>query len=213
VYAQDDSKKYTSLKPLKETIDGFSQNRLYNWHGWDIMKTLRLLNQMNPCIIEWLNSPIVYLKRDLNFVKTAKELLNEQKRISPLLHHYRSMLKSNFKAHIAGKQFVKIKKYMNVIRSAGMFEWVLLLKCEQKGENGDRNFLIEIDFNKVLTELKDHIEADCYENILKVIEKKKKLINGLDDLELSDKPPLDNYDIFLHEILEALRCVKLDHVF
>lgn len=225
VFIYNDRKKYLSLKPLKDSIDGFSDDRIYDWNGWDIRKALKHIHEMNPSITEWLFSPIVYHKNDkYNFVEQSKKLLAEQKRITPLIHHYRSMAKSNYKKHIDNKSMVNIKKYLYVIRPAGMVEW--LLKC-----NKDGNKIVEIDFNVVLNDLKSHLSTECYENIIDII-KKKKLVKELDEeprvkcldewLENiinnstvdnnnnnetttdgnKQKQSLDDYDEFLHEILE-----------
>lgn len=223
VFIYKNPKKYISLKPLKETIDGFSEDRLYDWQGWDITKALRLLHQMNPGMAEWLFSPIIYYqdKSKFDFQENARKLLLGQKRITPLLHHYRSMAKANYKTHIQNEKNVKIKKYLYVIRPAGMFEW--LLKC-RKQENND---LIEIDFNKVLVDLKEHLNQECFESILNVIEIKRQsnemdlkpriecidkwienILNNTNDqikaLEAEqpvEKAELDEYDDLLHSIL------------
>lgn len=34
--------------------------------GWDIRKTLRLLRDCNPSLLEWLHSPVVYIGTDRN---------------------------------------------------------------------------------------------------------------------------------------------------
>lgn len=130
VFIHKNHKKYLSLSSLKETVDGFSEDRLYDWQGWDLTKALRHLHQMNPGITEWVYSPIVYHKDDTkyNFAEIAKKLLEEQNRIAPLLFHYRSMAKSNYKTHIQNQKEVKIKKYLYVIRPAGMFIWLLKSK-------------------------------------------------------------------------------------
>ena len=54
IYVHNDPKKYVSLKQIKETIDGFSEDRLYDWQGWELTKALKLLHQMNPSIDEWI---------------------------------------------------------------------------------------------------------------------------------------------------------------
>ena len=184
VYIHSDPKKYLSLRPLKETIDGFSEDRLYDWQGWDITKTLRLINKMNPSIVEWLYSPITYMTEDdVDFVMTARKLIWDQNRVSPLLYHYRSMAKTNFTDHIENNFHVKIKKYLNVIRPVAMFEW--LSKCTNNNNTLSAEFAI--DFNKILVDLKEHLNADCYKEILNVIEKKKKSLNETPRIECIDK--------------------------
>jgi predicted nucleotidyltransferase len=223
IFVHNDPKKYVSLKQIKETIDGFSEDRLYDWQGWELTKALKLLHQMNPSIVEWIYSPIVYMKDEsIPFLDSAKRLLNEQNRISPLLYHYRSMAKSNYKTHIENRERVNLKKYLYVIRPAGMVEW--LLKCkDSKREN-----LIEIDFNIVLESLKEHLTKECHDNICQIIETKKKvkesneeqrikcidewidrILNKTQDeirlVELAqpgEKQSLDDYDSLLHSILK-----------
>ena len=54
IYLHINKRKYVSLSKLKETIDGFSDDRLYDWQGFDITKGLRLLSVMNPALTEWV---------------------------------------------------------------------------------------------------------------------------------------------------------------
>lgn len=194
IYQHNDLKKYVSLRQVKETIDGFSEDRLYDWQGWDITKSLKHLKQMNPGITEWLYSPIVYLQAENShkIIENFKELLVGQNRIYPLLYHYRSMAKSNFKTHIQNNQKVKIKKYLYVIRPAGMFLW--LMKCR---DNQNKDKLIDIDFNKVLIDLKPHLTDECYENIVNIIERKKKI------KELDEEPRIECIDKWLDHIING----------
>ena len=40
----------------------------FDYSGWDLRKTLFLLNKSNPVLFEWLKSPVVYFKDDLSCV-------------------------------------------------------------------------------------------------------------------------------------------------
>ena len=122
---------------------------------------------MNPSICEWLYSPIIYLNNsEINFQNLGKKALLDQNRILPLLYHYKSMAKSNYKTHIQSKKDVKIKKYLYVIRPAGMLIW-LLKKNEAKLVN------FNIDFLVILEEIREYISEECYQQINRIIEKKK----------------------------------------
>ncbi|CAF0820727.1 unnamed protein product [Brachionus calyciflorus] len=229
IYIYKNSKRYLSLKPLIDTIDGFSEDRIYDWQGWDITKCLRLIEKLNPSITEWIYSPMVYLTDEScqNLLSTLKELLVKQKRISPLLHHYKSMAKANYKAHILSKKDVNIKKYLYVIRPIGMFEW--LLKCHKNFDTISE--LIYVNFHRILQDLKIHLDEEVYSNILKIIEIKmqsketdlKDRIKCIDDwiesllgsddlknIETKEKENLivsdnfgDDLDNFLHLILKV----------
>ena len=99
------------------------------------------------------------------------------------------MAKSNYKSHIEKKTNVKIKKYLYVIRPAGMVEWLFLQKK-------DTNKLVEIDFLVVLNDLKDVLDKNVYEDILKVIVKKKQV------KELDEEPRLESIDKWIESLLE-----------
>ena len=181
IYKFNNTNKYLSLKPYKETIDGFSEDRLYDWQGWDIKKALKHLKEMNPSIVEWIYSSIIYYTDpEFDFKENAHNLLKDQKRMLPLFKHYISMAKSNYKSHIEKKTNVKIKKYLYVIRPAGMVEWLFLQKK-------DTNKLVEIDFLVVLNDLKDFLDKNVYEDILKLIVKKKQV------KELDEEPRIDKW--------------------
>lgn len=71
---------------------------------------------------EWLNSPIVYVKKG-NFIKQLKGL--RPKFYSPIscLHHYLSMAKGNYKTYLTDKK-AKIKKYFYVLRPILACIWI-----------------------------------------------------------------------------------------
>lgn len=85
-------------------------------------------------------------------------------------------------------QKVNLKKYLYVIRPAGMVVW-LLKRVVDFNENGKRNNLLEIDFNRVLDEIKLEIDKNCYEKIVQIIEVKrnKKEVDEDERVELIDK--------------------------
>lgn len=83
--------------------------------GWELSKALKLLSKGNPPLLEWLNSPIVYIKDPefySKFNKLAKKTFNNKAAI----YHYLNMAKGNYKDYIQNKAYVKLKKYLYVIR-------------------------------------------------------------------------------------------------
>jgi predicted nucleotidyltransferase len=197
IFRHSDPKKYLSLKPLELTIDGFSEDRVYDWQGWDLTKALRHLHQMNPSICEWIYSPIVYInepEKNFEFQTISKSLLLKQKKIIPLLYHYKSMAKSNYKAHISEKTNVKLKKYLYVIRPAGMFVWLLK-------SNSLDNF--QINFLPILEEIKLDMSDECYANIIQIIEKKKL------KKELDEEPRINSIDKWIEKVLNT----EIDNTF
>lgn len=91
-------------------------------NGWDLRKTLQLLHQSNPTLLEWLRSPIVYREED-EAATRLRALAHEG--FSPVrgYHHYVSMAKKNFREHLRGEE-VRYKKYLYVLRPLLAARWI-----------------------------------------------------------------------------------------
>lgn len=50
---------------------------------------------------------------------------------------------------------------------------VWLMKCKRKDSNSDK--FIEVNFNTILEEIKPYMSQECYQNVIHIIEIKKKL--------------------------------------
>ncbi len=91
-------------------------------NGWDLRKTLQLLRQSNPTLLEWLRSPIVY--RDETDTAARLRLLAEEGFSAVRgYHHYVSMAKKNFREHLRGDE-VRYKKYLYVLRPLLAARWI-----------------------------------------------------------------------------------------
>ena len=91
-------------------------------NGWGLRKTLQLLRQSNPTLLEWLRSPIVY-REDTDTTARLRALAEEG--FSPVrgYHHYVSMAKKNFREHLRGQE-VRYKKYLYVLRPLLAARWI-----------------------------------------------------------------------------------------
>lgn len=91
-------------------------------NGWDLRKALQLLWRSNPGIVEWLQSPIVYVD-DGVFAPAARALLPEI--YSPLkgLYHYRHMAKNNYREYFKTDTVI-IKKYFYILRALLSCLWI-----------------------------------------------------------------------------------------
>jgi uncharacterized protein len=91
-------------------------------NGWDLRKTLQLLRQSNPTLLEWLRSPIIY-REDVEAATHLRALAQEG--FSPVrgYHHYVSMAKKNFREHLRGEE-VRYKKYLYVLRPLLAARWI-----------------------------------------------------------------------------------------
>lgn len=90
--------------------------------GWDLRKTLQLLRDSNPTLLEWLRSPIVY-RQDDGFAARLRVLAEQG--FSPVrgYHHYVSMAKKNLREHLLG-EVVRYKKYLYVLRPLLAARWI-----------------------------------------------------------------------------------------
>lgn len=90
--------------------------------GWDLRKTLGLLQASNPTLHEWLRSPILYQCDTAAHVQLATLA---QTHFSPerAWHHYISMARNNYRAYLRGDQ-VRLKKYLYALRPLLAARWV-----------------------------------------------------------------------------------------
>jgi uncharacterized protein len=91
-------------------------------NGWDLRKALKLLWRSNPAIIEWLQSPIVYVD-DGVFAAAARDLIPRVYSIEKGIYHYRSMAKTNYRGYLK-EELVPIKKYFYVLRPLLSIRWL-----------------------------------------------------------------------------------------
>ena len=90
--------------------------------GWDLRKTLQLMRDSNPTLLEWLRSPIVY-RQDEPWTARLRELA--ERSFAPVrgYHHYVSMAKKNLREHLQG-EVVRYKKYLYVLRPLLAARWI-----------------------------------------------------------------------------------------
>lgn len=91
-------------------------------NGWDIRKALKLLWRSNPAIVEWLQSPIVYLC-DGEFAPAARALVASVYSVERGIYHYRHMARNNYREHFQTDAVV-IKKYFYVLRAILSIMWL-----------------------------------------------------------------------------------------
>ncbi|KQM75218.1 nucleotidyltransferase domain-containing protein [Xylophilus sp. Leaf220] len=90
--------------------------------GWDLRKTLQLLRESNPTLLEWLRSPIVY-QQEADWTSRLRALAQDG--FSPVrcYHHYVSMARKNLREHLYG-DVVRFKKYLYVLRPLLAARWI-----------------------------------------------------------------------------------------
>ncbi len=112
---------YLTVEPGRDGIEQPISGDL-DINGWDLRKTLQLLRESNPTLLEWLRSPIVY-EQDEHWAHRLRVLAEDS--FSPLrgYHHYVSMAKKNLREHLYG-EVVRYKKYLYVLRPLLAARWI-----------------------------------------------------------------------------------------
>ncbi|MCL2265881.1 MAG: nucleotidyltransferase domain-containing protein [Treponema sp.] len=112
---------YLNILPKRDVIE-YPIVEDFDYSGWDLRKTMFLMNKSNPVLFEWLSSPIVYYKYDYFFdimMRLSKEYFSPVSAV----YHYLHMASGNFR-HYLQTENVKIKKYFYVLRPLLACMWI-----------------------------------------------------------------------------------------
>ncbi|RAK70252.1 nucleotidyltransferase domain-containing protein [Hymenobacter edaphi] len=90
--------------------------------GWDLRKALKLLRGSNAALLEWLQSPAVYLEA-LDFRRAVQPQLAEC--FNPLagLHHYLGLVGRGVKEDLPGAE-LRLKRLFYALRSVLAARWI-----------------------------------------------------------------------------------------
>lgn len=152
---------YLNLSEKSDTIEFMTEDDL-DGSGWDLRKTLRLLNKSNASFLGWLFSPVIY-RSDEIFLSELKKLAKDSFNPIAAFHHYHSMCK-NFEENL-GTNELTIKGYFYAIRTALCAKWIYDMETIPPVLFRDLYPIIEVKFHSKLDEL---IELKS-----KIIEKEK----------------------------------------
>ena len=169
---------YLSIFDKRDVIER-PINDMLDINGWDLRKALNLFRKSNPPLLEWLQSPILYLEQFTIAEKIRK--------LSPLtfspkscMFHYLNMAKGNFRVYLQGDQ-VKIKKYFYVLRPILACMWI-----------EERNSMPPIEFDVLVAELLANSD-ELRDGINKLLVRKKA------GDELDYEPKLQGIHDFIEE--------------
>ncbi len=112
---------YLRLDPPRDVIEKNLENDL-DVVGWDLTKALKLIHKCNPSIMEWLNTSMIYVE-DAALTSELRTLAQGYFKLTPALHHYGNMAKTNYAKHLQ-KELVSLKKYLYVIRPILACRWL-----------------------------------------------------------------------------------------
>lgn len=114
---------YVSVFPTRDVIEGPADDTL-DFSGWDMRKALGLLWKSNPCLFEWLQSPIVYHETYIG--RAFRELAKGYFQPCAAMHHYLSMCRHNYREHMRNGEApsVRLKKYLYITRPLLCCRWI-----------------------------------------------------------------------------------------
>ena len=169
---------YLNILPKKDVIE-YPIIDDYDYSGWDLRKTLFLLNKSNPVLFEWLKSPIVYYK-DNYFYSVMEEISKPY--FSPIssVYHYLHMASGNYRQYLQTDD-VKIKKYFYVLRPIMACMWIEAYKEPPP-----------MEFEKLLTQVQD---KELLEKINELLLRKKS------GMEFGVEPKIPKINTFVENML------------
>lgn len=172
--------EYLKLNPDRDVIE-LPIDDTWDVSGWDLDKTLKLLQKSNPTLFEWIQSPIIYVSTD--FKKRIENLMNECFSEEKMLYHYLNTARHNVKDFLSGET-VHPKKYFYALRPILACMWV-------RRYHSAPPVLFDDLYHSVLpNELKKSVD---YLLDLK--------INGPEKMEIA---PMKEIDEFLHAQITAV---------
>ena len=113
---------YLSVTDRRDVIESMSENKLFDYAGWDIAKALNLFRSTNPTMLEWLHSPFVYY-RDEEFASRLGAMEEQYLNPKKALHHYFGMSQNCYKSMGRERDF-KMKPFLYHLRGLLACRWI-----------------------------------------------------------------------------------------
>ena len=112
---------YLTIQDKRDVIEYQIDERL-DISGWDFPKALELFRRSNPPLLEWLQSPIVYLEKR-TVIDRIRKLMPEYYSPVSCMYHYLHMAQGNYREYLQGQE-VWLKKYFYVLRPVLACLWI-----------------------------------------------------------------------------------------
>jgi len=188
IYIQNDPDHYFNFEKPTSSINSFSDNRKYDWEGWDIRKAIGHLQESNCSLIEWISSPVVY--KDINGLSTdMRNAVSHMHTATSLCFHYMTMALNNWEDWMDGKDIVLTKKYMYIIRPACMLHWLMVFPDKP----------LVINYFQILDELEVHVDPIVIANIRELLEHK------MTSKHMGENPRNKIIDKYVNETIQQFR--------
>lgn len=190
IYRKNNLIDYFSVGKVVDHITYKDKNPLIDCAGWDITKTIGLMNKGNAAVIDWLQSPIVYHKKGdavvlLRMLQT--HLLSLKLIKVKFMHHHRRLAQNEFKVEdgvtVNASEF-SVKKFLYAIRSALLVDYM-----STKVHNADPHIGIP---PVILEQLISH-KSDVFKQEVQALVDFKRVTPEKGVVNLNDYPLLSDY--------------------
>ncbi|MEM7059151.1 MAG: nucleotidyltransferase domain-containing protein [Pseudomonadota bacterium] len=115
---------HLTVDPGRDVIERPISDEL-DLSGWDLRKSLGLILRSNAVVLEWLQSPIVYLG-DQDFRADLTEFGRQTLRRKPVMWHYLRLAQRQHDRMRDHDGSIRLKKYFYVIRPVLALRWLRL---------------------------------------------------------------------------------------
>jgi predicted nucleotidyltransferase len=112
---------YLQIGEKKDNIQLMWPNEL-DLSGWDLRKALGLFRKSNPSLMEWLQSPIIYIENEA-VISEWKELTRIYFNPKNMMYHYLNIARNTYKKYL-NQEHLKLKKYFYAIRPLLACRWI-----------------------------------------------------------------------------------------
>ncbi len=176
--------------------------------GWDLRKAVKLLRKSNPPLLEWLNSPIIYLENSA-IAEKFKNLAPQYYSPTACIHHYLHMAQGNFREYLRG-EIVWIKKYFYVLRPLLAINWietesdVVPMEFETLVERSVKSIELKAEIQKLLERKKQGQELDREPRINVISDFVESELKRLESKIICEKKPetsVEKLNEFFREVL------------
>ena len=171
VFVTKDQIKYTLKKNLG-TITKFSKDAKYDCQGWDIMKTIELMQQSNSSLVEWLQSPLILIDR-FDFRSNSLKIIKQMHTHVSLMYHYYHMAKRNWSDWITDQTDIIFKKYFQIIIPTASLHYIM----NEYDKHPDESLQIILNLEELLSKICHDMPEQTYSDILHLIDMKRQSSN------------------------------------
>lgn len=152
---------YLSIQEGRDVVE-IPINKELDINGWEIRKTLRLMRKHNAAILEWIQSPIMYIADEV-FLNDFKQMAKQNFSAIASLHHYLSTAKK-YDEECTSTETTKLKKYLYCIRCTLAAKWVAHYRTMPPMELGQLVSLLKNEEKDLLDKILELVRLKATQN-------------------------------------------------